>query len=233
MGPLTCNPIIVALDVARRDEALQLMETIGPKIDFYKVGLELFCTEGPALVRELRARGKRVFLDLKFHDIGETVKRAVERAGELDVDLLTVHATGQVMRAAAEGGQGHRVGILGVTVLTSLSQADLAEDGYEAGLGIGALVEKRVRVGLAAGISGFVCSPLEVARVRGLAGPEAVLVTPGVRSAGAAAGDQVRVATPRQALENGASYIVIGRQITRAADPAAEADRIREELSLL
>jgi orotidine-5'-phosphate decarboxylase len=227
---LTENPIIVALDVESAAQAFALESALGSAVDFYKVGLELFIAEGPPLVRELRARGKQVFLDLKLHDIHETVLRAVQRAAELDVALLTVHATGQVMRAAAAGRGESSLTILGVTVLTSLSQDDLLEDGYAPGLAIEDLVLKKVRTGLASGINGFVCSPLEVARVRALTGPSGVLVTPGVRSVGATTGDQKRVATPREAMQNGASYLVIGRQITRAANPAAAAQEILAEI---
>ncbi len=231
MPALSYNPIIVALDVEDSQQALNLIATIGPAVDFYKVGMELFTAEGPALVRELQARGKKVFLDLKFHDIHETVRRAVARATELNVQLLTVHATGQVMRAAVEGRGDSNTKTLGVTVLTSLGEPDLLEDGYPAGQTVTALVEKKVHLGVEVGIDGFVCSPLEVSRVRAITGPNHVLVTPGVRSAGSAAGDQKRIATPRAAIQAGATYLVIGRQITRAAEPAAEAKKILEEIA--
>ncbi len=231
MSTLSTNPIIVALDVENAAGALALERQLGHCVGFYKVGLELFIAEGPSLIREFRQRGKRIFLDLKLHDIHETVKRAVERARHLEVDLLTVHATGQVMRAAIEGRGDSSLTILGVTVLTSLSQEDLIEDAYPPGLAIADLVLHKVRRGLAAGVNGFVCSPLEVARVRALTGPAGILVTPGVRSAGAATGDQKRVATPAEAIADGATYLVIGRQITRAADPAAAARQILDELA--
>jgi orotidine-5'-phosphate decarboxylase len=228
---LDYNPIIVALDFESKNEAMALVAAVGPGVDFYKVGMELFTAEGPLLLRELQDQGKKVFLDLKFHDIQETVKRAVARAAELRVDLLTVHATGQVMRAAVEGRGSSCLRVLGVTVLTSLAESDLVEEGFPADVRISDLVARKVRLGVASGMDGFVCSPLEVARVREIAGPRAALVTPGVRSAGAARGDQQRVATPGEAIAAGSSYLVIGRQITRAADPAGEARRILDEIA--
>lgn len=235
MAALTGNPIILALDVESAAQALALESQLGPHIHFYKIGLELFIAEGPALVREFKARGRKVFLDLKLHDIGETVRRAVGRARDLEVDLLTVHATGQVMRAAVEANGKSAYGestlrLLGVTVLTSLGEEDLETDGYPLGTSIASLVEKRVRTGLEARIDGFVCSALEVSRVRQLTGPAAILVTPGVRSPGASAGDQKRVATPAEAIAAGATYLVIGRQITRAADPALAAQLVLSEI---
>ncbi|MDX2268782.1 MAG: orotidine-5'-phosphate decarboxylase [Bryobacter sp.] len=229
LAPQT-NPIIIALDVESSAAALALESQVGEAVDFYKIGLELFIAAGPTLVKEFKARGKRVFLDLKLHDIGETVRRAVARAAELEVDLLTVHATGQVMRAAVEGKGQAALRLLGVTVLTSLGEEDLEVDGYPLGTTVASLVEKRVHTGVAAHMDGFVCSALEVARVRQIAGPQAVLVTPGVRSDGAATGDQKRVATPAEALANGATFLVIGRQITRAKDPAAAARAVLAEV---
>ena len=165
---------------------------------------------------------------MKFHDIGETVKRAVAAVARVGVDLLTVHGQGQVMRAAVAGRGGATLQILGVTVLTSLDQGDLAADGHTGT--VEELVELRVRNARAAGVDGVVCSPLEVARVRAMMGPEMLAVVPGVRSAGAESGDQKRVATPVEAMRNGASYLVIGRQVTRAGDPRAEVARILNEL---
>jgi orotidine-5'-phosphate decarboxylase len=220
------NPIIVALDVESTAQALGLIGKIGDAVDFYKIGLELFTAEGHAVVRAVQGEGKRVFLDLKFHDIPETVKRATARAAELGVDLLTVHAYGQVMRAAVEGRGGAGMKLLGVTVLTSIGPRDLSELGYPGDAQIEDLVRQRIEVGRGTGIDGFVCSPLEVKMARALAGPAAVLVTPGVRSAGAEKGDQKRVATPAEAIADGASYLVIGREITRAEDPGEAARRI-------
>ncbi len=209
---------------------MSLIEKLGDSVDFYKVGMELFTVEGTAIVKDVLAEGKKVFLDLKFHDIPETVKRAVSRAADLGVHLLTVHAHRQVMEAAVAGNAGGTLKLLGVTVLTSVGESDLADQGYLPGTQIVDLVRQRVALGLDVGIDGFVCSPLEVSGVRKLTGPGKILVTPGVRSAGADQGDQKRVATPAQALADGASFLVVGRQITRAKDPKSEAESIRREI---
>ncbi len=230
MGTLSYNPLIVALDVESAPQALDLIHQLGDSIDFYKIGLELYTAEGNAVVKAVLDQGKQVFLDLKFHDIPETVKRAVSRAAQLGVHLLTVHAYPQVMAAAAAGRGDSPLRLLGVTVLTSLAESDLVDIGYPEGTSIGNLVGRRVKQGLAAGIDGFVCSPLEAQAVRSLAGPNKVLVTPGVRSPGKDSGDQKRVATPAEAIKNGASYLVIGRQITRAADPRSAAQQILLEI---
>ena len=211
--------------------ALHLVDQLETSVGFYKVGLELYAAEGTAIVKELLARNKRVFLDLKFHDIPETVKRAVSRAADLGVHLLTVHAYPQVMAAAVAGKADSSLQILGVTVLTSIDESDLPDLGYPAGTTIGELVRQRVKQGIAVGIDGFVCSPLEASAVRNLTGPGKILVTPGVRSPGKDAGDQKRIATPAQAIADGATYLVIGRQITRAVDPKAEALAILSEIS--
>ncbi len=221
--------IIVALDVASAQEAAQLVEQLGDSVSFYKVGLELYTAAGMGFVQSLIAQGKQVFLDLKLYDIGETVKRAVAVAAQSGVSLLTVHAVPQVMRAAVEGRGDSKLRILGVTVLTSLDDADLKADGHH--LTAGELVDLRVRNAVAAGVDGIVCSPLETARVRAITGPGMLIVTPGVRPASAEVGDQKRVATPAQALANGASHLVIGRPITRAADPRAAAQAILAEIS--
>ena len=211
--------------------ALHLVDQLETSVGFYKVGLELYAAEGTAIVKELLARNKRVFLDLKFHDIPETVKRAVSRAADLGVHLLTVHAYPQVMAAAVAGKADSSLQILGVTVLTSIDESDLPDLGYPAGTTIGELVRQRVKQGIAVGIDGFVCSPLEASAVRNLTGPGKILVTPGVRSPGKDSGDQKRIATPAQAIADGATYLVIGRQITRAVDPKAEALAILSEIS--
>ncbi len=223
------NPIIVALDLDSPAAARELVAKLGDSVSFYKVGLELYTAAGMDFVRELTGAGKDVFLDLKLYDIGETVKRAVARIAETGVRLTTVHGSRAVMRAAAEGRGSSGLKLLAVTVLTSFDQDDLADLGYPCG--VPELVELRVRKAMEAGIDGVVCSPLEAARVRAIAGPDALLVTPGVRSAGAGKGDQKRVATPAEALAAGANYLVIGRQITRAQDPAAEARRILAEIA--
>ena len=222
------NPIIVALDVENADEARALVRQLGSSVGFYKVGIELYAAAGMEFVRELRAGGKDVFLDMKFYDIGEQVRRATAQVALAGVRFLTVHAVGQVMRAAVAGRGASSLQILGVTVLTSFDRQDLESDGHT--LDVAELVELRVRNAIEAGVDGIVASPLEAARVRALAGPRTLLVIPGVRSAGAASGDQKRVATPAQAIRDGADYLVIGRQVTRAADPAAEVARILHEI---
>lgn len=226
------NPIIVALDVESAAEARALVSAIGAAAGFYKVGLELFSAAGPDIVRELVAGGNEVFVDLKLHDIGETVRRAAAQVARLGARFLTVHSSPQAIRAATLGTAGSQLKIIAVTVLTSFDQADLEAMGYR-GWSIPALVDEFVARGSEAGAGGFVCSPLEVARVRAIAGPAATLITPGVRSSGAPAGDQKRVATPAEAIRAGSDYLVIGREITRAADPAAAARLILHDLSKL
>ncbi len=222
------NPIIVALDVPSAEEARSIVNALGASVGIYKVGMELYAAAGMELVRELIESGREVFLDMKFYDIGATVERAVRQVARSGVRFLTVHGSGPVMRGAVEGAAGSGLELLAVTVLTSFDEEDLADLGYPCSPAD--LVELRVRKARESGVDGIVCSPLEVARVRQITGPDAVLVTPGVRSAGAAKGDQKRVATPAEAIRNGADYLVIGRQITRAADPAAEASTILKEL---
>jgi len=226
---MTQNRIIVALDVDSAAEARALVERLGTQIGFYKVGMELYAAAGMDYVRELLDRGKDVFLDQKYYDIGETVKRAVRVAAHSGVRFLTVHGSSQVMRAAVEGRGDAGTKLLAVTVLTSFDQQDLADMGYDCS--ISNLVSLRVRKARDAGMDGLVCSPLEAATVRAEAGAEAILVTPGVRSGGAAKGDQKRVATPAEAIRDGADFVVMGRQITRAADPAVEAARVAEEIA--
>jgi orotidine-5'-phosphate decarboxylase len=222
------NPIIVALDVESAAEARVLVDRIGDHTDFYKVGLELFTVAGMDFVQELIGRGKNVFLDLKLYDIGETVKRTVAQVARTGVRFLTVHSPTAVMRAAIEGRGSSGLKLLAVTVLTSFDQQDVNDLGYSRTLSD--LVEWRVRKAMAAGMDGLVGSPLEAHAIRAAAGPGAILVTPGVRSAGAGKGDQKRIATPAEAIRNGADYLVIGRQVTRAQDPAAALRQILEEV---
>jgi orotidine-5'-phosphate decarboxylase len=224
------NPIIVALDVATAAEARDIVKACGDAIGFYKVGMELYAAEGMPIVRELIDQGKDVFLDLKFYDIPETVKRATAQVAKAGVKLLTVHASKAVMRAAMEGKGETGLRILGVTVLTSFDETDLADLGYTRTPGD--LVRHLVSKGMEADVDGFVCSPLEVAEVRATTGPNKVLVTPGVRPAGGDTGDQKRVATPAQAMANGASYLVIGRPITRATNPGEAARNLLLELAV-
>ena len=226
---MTENPIIIALDLDSAAEARDLVRRLGDSVDFYKVGMELYAAAGPDFVTELVDEGLQVFLDMKYYDIGETVKRAVAQVAKRGVRFLTVHASDAVMRAAVEGKGDNGLQLLAVTVLTSVDDADLKKDGYSTS--VRDLVELRVRNAVEAGVEGIVCSPLEVARVREVAGPRTILVTPGVRSAGTAPGDQKRVATPAQAIADGANYLVIGRQVTRSTDPSGEVKRILGEIA--
>jgi orotidine-5'-phosphate decarboxylase len=222
------NPIIIALDIPNAKQARALVEQLGDSVDFYKVGMELYAAEGMYFVRELIDAGKQVFLDLKLYDIGETVKRATARIAETDVRFLTVHGSQAVMRAAVDGRGNSNLQLLAVTVLTSFDQEDLADLGYECALSD--LVALRVRKAIAASMDGIVCSPWDAAAVREIAGSAAIVVTPGVRSRTAATGDQKRVATPSDAVQAGADYVVVGREVTRAEDPESEVRRIMEEI---
>jgi orotidine-5'-phosphate decarboxylase len=210
--------VIVALDVPDRAGLASFLDRLEGQARFCKVGLELFVAEGAAAVEAVQKRGAKVFLDLKLHDIPETVARAVAVAAGLGAELLTVHTAGggEMMRRAVATAQG-RPGILGVTVLTSLSEEDLRADGI--GGSMRDAVVRRAKLAASAGATGIVCSPQEVADVRA-ACPTLALVVPGVRPAGAALGDQKRVATPKSAIAAGADYLVVGRPIRDAANPA-------------
>lgn len=223
------NPIIIALDVETADEARQIVQATSPSVDFFKIGMELYAAAGMDFVKELCGSGKQVFLDMKFYDIGETVRRAVKQVAQSGVRFLTVHGSESVMRAAVEGRADSKLQLLAVTVLTSFDQTDLADLGYPCS--VEDLVALRVSKAMKAEIDGIVCSPLEAGRVRRIAGPDAILVTPGVRSAGSTKGDQKRVATPAEAIRDGANYLVIGRQVTRAQNPAAAVQQILDELA--
>ena len=220
--------IIVALDVESAQEARSIVTSLGDSVSFYKVGLELYASAGMDFVRELKSQGHRVFLDLKLYDIPETVRRAVVQIARTGVDFLTIYGMRQVMQAAVAGRGASDLKLLAVTVLTSVDDADLAADGYSKTTS--ELVALRAQSAMTDGVDGLICSPLDVRAVRAVTGPGAILVTPGVRSAGASAADQKRIATPAQAIANGADYLVIGRQITRATEPRAEVSRILEEL---
>lgn len=222
--------LICPLDLPTRGEAEAMVARIGDAVSFYKVGLELLATDGMAFARALRAEGKRVFCDWKLHDIGATVERATAAiAASGACDLLTVHAEPQVMAAAVRGRGGATMEIVGVTVLTSLGEGDLAEIGY--GGGVEALVERRVRQALDAGLDGVVASPREAALARRIGGPDFLVVTPGVRPAWSSPDDQARAETPAAALRAGASRLVTGRPITASPDPRAAALRIVEEMA--
>lgn len=225
---MSYNPIIVALDVESAAEARALVRKLKPHVNFFKVGLELYTAAGTDLVREFLSDGMKVFLDLKLYDIPETVKRATARAAELGVEFLTVHSPVSVMRAAAEGRDAAQLKVLAVTALTSFGPEDLKDLGYEGEMA--AYVERRAARAVECGLDGVIASPLEAAAIRATIGPDKLIVTPGVRSAGSAKSDQKRVATPAEAVRAGTNYIVMGRQITRAADPAAEIERVLEEI---
>jgi len=222
--------VIIPLDYASGEEALDLVEVLGSACDFYKVGLELFSREGPRVVEVLTQRDKRVFLDLKLHDIPNTVARTVSAARDLGVDFLTVHTTGgSPMMAAAAEAAGGEVTLLGVTVLTSMSVSDV-EAVWKRELG--SLRDEVVRLaGLAktAGLDGVVASPMEVRPLKQLVGSDLLVVTPGIRLAGDDHHDQARVATPEEAAEAGADYLVVGRSITRAADPVQALALVRSQ----
>jgi orotidine-5'-phosphate decarboxylase len=226
---MTHNPIIVALDVDSAEEARALVCRLGGNIGFYKVGMELYAAAGMDFVRELLDQGKEVFLDLKLYDISETVKRAVRVIARTGVRFVTVHASAAVMRAAVEGKGDSGLGILAVTVLTSYDQKDIEDLGYSCSVPL--LVQFLAGKAMESKVDGLVASPLEAANIRRIVGPDVTLVTPGVRSPGKATGDQKRVATPAEAIRNGANYVVMGRQITRASDPGGEAARVLEEIA--
>jgi orotidine-5'-phosphate decarboxylase len=229
--PAQADPrLIVALDLASRAEAETLVEKLGDAVAFYKIGLQLLAAGGMDMARDLRRRGRQVFLDWKLHDIGATVEKAtasIARSGA--GDIVNVHAEPQVLAAAVRGRGDAPIKILGVTVLTSLSGQDLAAIGYQ--MSPAALVERRIRQCLDAGVDGVVASPHEAAVARRLGGPGFLVVTPGVRPAWAALDDQQRADTPAAALEYGASHIVVGRPITAAPDPRAAALAIVGEMA--
>ena len=223
------NRLIVPLDVPSGAEADALVERLGGVPSWIKIGLELFCAEGPAIVLRYAARGLRVMLDLKLHDIPETVARAAARIATLGAGLVTVHAGGgRAMLEAAVGSAG-AARVLAVTVLTSLDDADLAQIGAVGP--VGELVRRRAELAIAAGCHGVVASPHEVAAVRAVAPAGFLIVTPGVRPAGSAAGDQKRVMTPAEARRAGADLVVVGRPVRDAPDPAAAARAVVAELA--
>ena len=221
--------LFVALVLPSVGEAESMVETLGDSIDSYKIGLQLLPIGGVEFGQRLKARGKNIFYDFKLHDIGATVEKATRSIASLDADLLTVHARPDVMRAAVTGKGGSSLKILGVTVLTSLDRQALLDIGYNDNAEN--LVMRRVDQALKAGIDGVVSSPLEAAAIRANVPESFLVVTPGVRPAGADAGDQKRVATPASALSGGASHLVIGRPITQAKDPKQAAIRICQEMS--
>jgi orotidine-5'-phosphate decarboxylase len=221
--------LIVALDVDTRREAESIVSALDGTADFFKIGYQLFYGgDGLALGRELLAANKRVFFDLKLLDIDNTVERGVAAIARTGATMLTVHAYPQCMRAAVKGAAGSDLTILGVSVLTSMDDKDVAEAGFT--YDTAGLVSLRAGQAKAAGVGGLVCSPLEAEMVRGIVGPQMAIVTPGIRPSGSAVGDQKRVMGPAQAIDAGASHLVVGRPITAAADPAGAARTILGEM---
>jgi orotidine-5'-phosphate decarboxylase len=221
--------LIIALDTPDVGEARGFVDRIGDGASFYKIGMELAYTGGLKLAPELASAGKKVFLDLKLHDIPNTVERATAQAAKLGATFLTVHAYPQTMRAAVAGAKGSDMRILAVTVLTSYDDADLFEACGR--FGVVETVRRRAEQALALGVDGLVASAAEAAMVREMVGANMLIVTPGIRPAGAAAGDQKRVATPAEAIGNGADYLVVGRPITQAPDPRAAAAMVVAEVA--
>jgi orotidine-5'-phosphate decarboxylase len=220
--------LIVALDLPSVEAAEKAVAALGDSVVFYKVGYQLAFAGGLPFAAGLIAAGKQVFLDLKLHDIGNTVQKGVESVARLGATFLTVHAYPQTMKAAAAGKQGSALRILAVTVLTSYDDGDLAAAGYD--MGVAELAAARGRQARDIGIDGLVCSPEEAAALRDVAGPGMVLVTPGIRPAGSASGDQKRIMTPSRAIEAGADYLVVGRPVLEAPDPRQAADSIVSEI---
>jgi orotidine-5'-phosphate decarboxylase len=221
--------IIVALDVPTRKEALRLISLLSEDVGLFKIGLQNYTAEGPALIRPISLLGPKVFLDLKLHDIPNTVAKAVEAAGQLGVRMLTIHLSGgsEMIRAAVAARSADML-LLGVTVLTSSTDETLAETGITAKTSDQVL--RLARLGVANGIDGLVASPHEARMLRAEFGDKIKIATPGIRPVGSAAGDQKRFATPREAIDSGADYLVIGRPITAASDPKAAVRSVANEL---
>jgi len=232
------NPILVALDVPTAETALGLAADLAPVVAGFKIGSQLFTSAGPEIVRRVRGAGGSVFLDLKFHDIPNTVAKAVEAAVHLDVQMLTVHTSGglEMLRAAEESAQetARKLGvtpplILGVTVLTSMDSRALATIGCEAN--VGKQVERLASLAIRAGLRGLVCSPLEIAALRLLLPDDLKLITPGIRTGAEQVDDQKRTLAPKEALAAGADWLVIGRPIYAAQNPRAAAEQILASLA--
>lgn len=231
------NPIIAALDVPTAEQALRLAQSLAPAVGAFKIGKELFTSAGPEIVKRVRDTGAPVFLDLKFHDIPNTVAKAVAAAVRLDVQMLTIHTSGgsEMMRAAEQAAQQTALQagknaplVLGVTVLTSLDAKGLAELGWEAN--VGKQVERLATLAAASGLRGLVCSPLEITALRKILPTAMQLVTPGIRLGTEPTDDQKRTLTPREAMAAGANWLVIGRPIYAAAQPRVAAENILNSL---
>ena len=221
--------IIVALDLKDVAAARAMVATLGEDATFYKIGYELAFVGGLDLARELIAAGKKVFIDLKLHDIPNTIEKGVGQIAKLGASFLTVHAYPQTLAAAAKGAAGSTLGILGVSVMTSMDDGDLARAGY--GMGVSDLIARRAKQTSEAGCKGLICSAGDIANVRATVGHGLTIITPGIRPAGSDIGDQKRVMTPGEAIKAGADHLVIGRPITGAADPRAAMKAILAEIS--
>ncbi len=234
MSPVDLAPrhprdrLIVALDVRSVEEAEALVETVGDSVSFFKIGMQLSFAGGLPMVRRLADRGKRVFLDMKLLDIDNTVEKGVESIAALGATLTTIHAYPQAMEAAVRGRGDSGLGLLGVTVLTSMDDNDLKKTGYSQNAE--SLVENRAAAAAAIGMNGLVCSALEAARVRTIIGSDMLIVTPGIRPEGSATGDQKRIVTPAEAISAGTDYLVVGRPVSQAEDPRGAADAIVAEI---
>ena len=231
------NPIIVALDVPTAEQAVTLAQQVAPAVGAFKIGSELFTAAGPDIVRKIRATGASVFLDLKFHDIPNTVAKAIASATRLDVQMITIHTSGglTMMQAAEESAQktAAQAGlnaplILGVTVLTSMESSDL--EGVGVNVGVGHQVGRLAQLAARAGLRGLVCSPLEVAGLKQILPAHMQFVTPGIRTGEDAVGDQKRTLSAKEAMAAGSRWLVIGRPIYAAPNPRAAAEKIRESL---
>lgn len=220
--------LIVALDLPTVKAAEAMVIRLGDSASFYKIGYQLAFAGGLSFAAGLIAAGKQVFLDLKLHDIGNTVQKGVESVAQMGATFLTVHAYPQTMKAAVEGKRGSTLRILAVTVLTSYDDSDLAAAGYD--MSVPELAAARAGQARDMGVDGLVCSPEEVINLRGIVSPSMVLVTPGIRPAGSATGDQKRIMTPANAIKAGADYLVVGRPVVEAGDPKAVAEQIVAEI---
>ena len=234
---LPMNPILVALDVPTEEQAMELAMQLSPVVGGFKIGSELFTSSGPEIVRKIRGTGASVFLDLKFHDIPNTVAKAVAAATRLDVQMLTIHTSGgtEMMQAAEKSAQAVALQagknaplVLGVTVLTSMETGDLAEIGIEEN--VGQQVERLASLAVKSGLRGLVCSPLEIAQLRQILPSHVQLVTPGIRTTKAQPDDQKRTLSPAEAISAGANWLVIGRPIYEAPDPRKAAEEILQSL---
>lgn len=221
--------LIVGLDIPTVQDARLIVAALGDEISFYKIGYQLTFAGGLEFARELIAEGKKVFLDMKLLDIDNTVAKGVESIARMGVSMLTLHAYPKAMRSAVDAAAGSDLTLLGVTVLTSMDEADLHEAGYDCDPQ--SLVLRRAEQAAAAGMGGIVCSAREASQVRRVIGPDLAVVTPGIRPQGSEAGDQKRVMTPGDALQAGASHLVVGRPIVKALDPKAAASQILSDMS--